>query len=611
MTMLADRPYQPIEAYALLSNCRGCALVARDGSIDWACLERFDADPVFSRLLDRQRGGYFAIQPNAPFETARLYLSRTNILETTFTTGTGVVSLHDFMMAPESDKAHPRLVRLVTGISGTVPMIAQYRPLLGFAEAFALLSILERRVVADGHPALVADVPFAADATGAVARFELTGGEARHFALFAEDDAADDIDPRALMETARRSWAGWTESAAYDGPLEHELLRSALVLKALTYTPTGAIVAAATTSLPEEIGGIRNWDYRFCWIRDACLSFYVLKKFGMIAEAEGFFQFIAGLSAREGGGLKPLYDVAGASDLTERSIAHFEGWRASAPVRHGNEAAEQHQSDAYGQVLDLLHLYASLGGTIDDDARAQGETLADFSAAHWHETDAGLWEPRKPEQHYLHSKIMNWVALDRAIRLFGERPDWCRERDRIVALVNGEGIHAEGYYPQFVGSDDVDAALLIAPMVGFPVDEAAFARTVDTIIARLGHGHLVYRYRNDDGLPGHEGTFLICAFWLVDALAWLGRAEEARTRFEALRSLQNDVGLFSEEVDEDGRFLGNFPQAFSHLAFIHSALILDLFAHGGREALRGTYADRSLRETASRRAIRIVTPART
>ncbi|WP_298964170.1 glycoside hydrolase family 15 protein [uncultured Methylobacterium sp.] len=610
MTDPAARPYRPIEDYALLGNCHGCALVARDGSIDWACLERFDADPLFSRLLDRTRGGFFAIQPEAPFETARIYLPGTTILETSFTTPDGIVVLRDFMVAPEAGRALPSLVRIVSGVSGSVAMRAVHRPLAGFAAAFGALSPVEGGVAAEGLPFLAASVPFALEENRAVARFALAAGTEQVFALHAtRSAAADSPAPGDLMEATRRAWAGWSAAAAYDGPDADALLRSALTLKALTYAPSGAIVAAATTSLPEEIGGVRNWDYRFCWIRDACLSFYVLKKFGMVAEAEAFVRFVGTLAERDEGGLKPLYAIAGESDLREHEVAHFEGWRASAPVRYGNEAAEQHQSDAYGQVLDLLHLYSSLGGTIPETMRAQAIRLADYAAAHWHETDAGLWEPRKPERHYLHAAIMNWVALDRAIRLFGERPDWCRERERIVARVNGEGIHPDGYYPQSIGGDDPDAALLIAPMVGFPVDEAAFARTVEVVIDRLGHGPLVYRYRNDDGLPGHEGTFLICAFWLVDALAWLGREEEARTRFTALRALQNDVGLYAEEVAEDHTFLGNFPQAFSHLAFIHSALVLDLYAHGGREAVRGTYADRTLRETAARRVTRVAPEA--
>lgn len=596
-----ERPYQPIEAYALIGNCEGCALVARDGSIDWACLERFDAEPTFSRLLDRRRGGHFTIRPAGRYETTRQYLSRSNILETTFTTRDGFVTLHDFMVGPEGGPDRPRLVRRVSGMSGQVPMVVAYRPFAGFVERFARPAIDGGRVVTPGCPSLLADVALAPDGDGATVRFTLAAGQERSFSLYTDTLPKAPPDTRTLMERTRKAWVLWTQDAAYTGPLADELIRSALVLKALTYAPTGAIVAAATTSLPEEIGGIRNWDYRFCWIRDACLSFYVLKKFGMLREAEAFFGFVTDLCERAEGRLRPLYSVAGEGNLTETTIAHFEGWRGSAPVRAGNEAAEQHQADAYGQVLDLLYLYTRLGGTLPEAMQGHGARLADISAAHWHRPDAGLWEPRKPEQRYLHAAIMNWVALDRAIRLFGPRENWCRERDRIVACVNREGIHRDGYYPQYLGGDDVDAALLMAPMVGFPVDEAAFARTVDVVIERLGRGHLVYRYRNDDGLPGHEGTFLLCAFWLVDALLWLGREEEARTRFNALRALQNDVGLYAEEAAEDGTFLGNFPQAFSHLGFIHSALMLDLFEHGGRAAVQGTYADRSLRETALRR----------
>ncbi|WP_019997693.1 glycoside hydrolase family 15 protein [Aureimonas ureilytica] len=605
MSGTCERPYQAIENYALLSNCHGCALVARDGSIDWACLERFDDAPTFSRLLDAGRGGWFAVRPEGSFETERLYLPHTNILQTNFTTKTGALTIHDFMLAPCPDETMPSLVRIVAASAGEVRLEVSYRPLEGFAEAFGDLSLSPGRIEGEGIVCIERGMPgeFRLEDGRALANFMLKAGEEVAFALFPDGTQADwPCPPHDLMDMARRAWVNWSTDAAYDGPLRDELLRSALTLKALTYKPSGAIIAAATTSLPEEIGGIRNWDYRFCWIRDACLSFYVLKKFGMVDEAEAFFGFMMSLAEREGGGLKPLYAIEGEADLTEHEIAHFEGWRGSRPVRHGNEAAEQHQSDAYGQVLDLLYLYDRLGGTLDDKARTQAVALADFSAAHWHEKDAGLWEPRKPEEHYLHAAIMNWVALDRAIRLFGEREDWCRERDRIVERINGEAVHRQGFYPQYIGSNDVDAALLIAPMVGFPVDEAVFERTVDRIIDELGRGHLVYRYRNDDGLPGHEGTFLICAFWLVDALLWLGREEEARTRFEALRALQNDVGLFAEEVAEEGHFLGNFPQAFSHLAFIHSALLLDLYAHGGREALQGTYADRTLRETAQRKA---------
>jgi len=604
------RPYQPIEAYALLSNLHGCALVARDGSIDWACLDRFDGAPAFSRLLDAGRGGHFAIGPQGGFESGRAYLPGTKVLETTFTTAGGVLRLTDFMPSPAA--GHPLLVRLLEAVSGEVAVEAAYRPLAGFAEAFGELrvtasgatgsSVTGSSVVGVGVPELRSDAAFLVEDGRAVARFVLREGEERRFTLHGPGGPAGASPaPRELLEATRQAWSGWAGQSVYDGPLADDLIRSALTLKALTYAPSGAMIAAATTSLPEEIGGVRNWDYRFCWIRDACLSFYALKKLGMVREAEAFFGFVASVPERDGGGLRPLYAIAGEADLAEVEIAHFEGWRGSRPVRHGNEASEQHQSDAYGQVLDLLDLYERLGGTIPGALRERGIRLADIAAGLWERPDAGLWEPRRPEQRYLHAAVMNWVALERAGRLFGERPRWREERERIVAWVNGEALHPDGYYPQYQGGDEVDAALLLAPMVGFPVDEAAFARTVDAIVGRLGHGALLYRYRGDDGLPGHEGTFLICAFWLVDALAWLGREEEARTRFAALRALRNDVGLFPEEIAEDGTFLGNFPQAFSHLGFIHSALVLDLLAEGGPEALRGGYADRTLRGTGARR----------
>ncbi|GBQ93033.1 glucoamylase [Acetobacter nitrogenifigens DSM 23921 = NBRC 105050] len=599
------RSYRPIEDYALLSNCEGSALVARDGSIDWACLQSFDAAPTFSRLLDRLRGGYFILQPVGNFETTREYLGRTNILATTFIHGDGIVTVHDFMARPGPSRERPCLVRHLVGISGRVPMIVRFRPLDGFSTTPDTISRAENGLTVGGRLSLGSELDFEISEGEAIACFDVTATQWHSLLLYLGDLPVTPPDVPALMDYVRAAWTRWSSGAAYTGPLSGELNRSALVLKALVYTPTGAIVAAATTSLPEEIGGIRNWDYRYCWIRDACLSFYVLKKFGMTQEAEHFFGFISTL-VNDDDLLRPLYGVRGeTTELTEHEIAHFEGWQGSAPVRHGNKAAEQHQADAYGQLLDLFHFYDQLGGKLTSVMQKHAIRLADIAAAHWRRPDAGLWEPRKPEQRYLHAAIMNWVALDRAIRLFGERPQWTRERDAIVACVNGAAVHAEGFYPQYIGSDDVDTALLIAPLVGFPVDRRIFEKTVNKIIDRLGHGHLVYRYRNDDGLPGHEGTFLICAFWMVDALLWLGREKEARARFEALRALQNDVGLYSEEISENGSFLGNFPQAFSHLAFVHSALLLDLFEHGGQAAITGAYADRALRETPTRRAPKI------
>ncbi|SUE63133.1 glycoside hydrolase family 15 protein [Roseomonas gilardii] len=606
------RPYQPIEHYALIGNCHGAALVARDGAIDWCCLERFDAPPAFSRLLDRRRGGFFELCPEEEFEVSRSYLPQTNILETTFATASGMARLIDLMLPPQEEgegAPGPELVRILSGVSGRLRFRLCFRPLPGFATAFPPLRVEGHRAMAEGCPSLLSDEPLVLEDEGAVARFTLSGGGHAAFRLFRAGAATveDRVDVYDRLERARQGWISWSGTRSYHGPLQDDLVRSALVLKALTYEPSGALVAAPTTSLPEEIGGIRNWDYRFCWLRDSCLAFYALKKFGHVEESERFFGFVRKLSMRDDGGLRPLYAIDGRGEgLEEHEIAHFEGWCGSAPVRAGNGAADQHQADVYGQLLDLVHLRTRLGGELDEEACGQIVRVADYVARVWREPDNGLWEPRLPPTRYLHAVLMNWVALDRAIHLLGEREEWRAARDAIVAEVNDPGVHPHGgYLTQSFGGDAVDASVLLAPMLGFPVDEAVFNRTVDEIIRQLGHGALVYRYRTEDGLPGHEGTFLLCAFWLVDALAWLGREEEARQRFDALRALANDVGLFPEEIAEDGTFLGNFPQAFSHLGFLHSAMVLDLLRHGGRDAVRGTYADRTLRETPSRRVVRL------
>lgn len=601
----AGRDYRPIADYAFLGDGHGSALVARDGSIDWAALPRFDAEPVFSRLLDRRRGGFFQVRPAEACTVTRAYRPGTMILETRFRTARGEVLLTDALVAgPPSGQGPDRLLRRVEGLVGEVVMVARHQPLAGFATAFPALRLTPGLVDMAEGPSLATDVEFSPAGEAALARFTLAAGAARHFLLGDAASAAQELPGfQALLDEAARRWGEWSRGATYAGPWREMVERSALVLKGLTYTPTGAMVAAATTSLPEEVGGIRNWDYRFCWLRDSCLAFYALKKHGQVREAQAFLDFVLGLCRGENGRLPPLFDITGSRGMAEEEVAHFEGYRGSRPVRNGNEAAEQHQLDVYGQVLDLIHFHHSIGGAVEGALRDTAIALADLVAREWREPDAGLWEPRQPEQHYVHAALMNWVALDRAIRCLGAREHWLRERQAIEEAIRREGVHpARGHLTQVMGGEDVDAALLLAPMLGFPLDDAVLERTVDAVIARLGHGPLVYRYKTEDGLPGHEGTFLLCAFWLVDALLALGREREARERFAALVAMANDVGLYAEEIGEAGEFLGNFPQAFSHLGLIHSALVLDLYEAGGREAVRGSYADRALRETRNRLA---------
>lgn len=604
------RDYRPISDYAFIGDCHGSALVASDGSIDWCCLDRFDAEPVLSRLLDSRRGGFFLVTTETEARARRRYKPATNILETRIETEQGEVTVTDFMPVRRADEvptgdyttltAPHWLVRIVEGVRGSVPMLARYRPLPGFASIVPELRIREGHVTAPGCPPLAGETSFALDGEVAVSRFLIAEGERRCFIL--GEGAPHGHALGRVAETWRditsEFWTEWSSHVSYGGRYREAVLRSSLVLKALTYAPTGALVAAATTSLPEEIGGVRNWDYRYCWLRDACFALYAMKKLGLVDETSAFFEFMIRVSAESRPRLLPLYGVGGETDLDERKIDHFEGYRGSGPVRAGNEAVEQHQLDVYGQLLDLMYSFVRLGGSLDEEVRDLGVELADYVANHWREPDAGLWEPRIEERRYVHSAIMAWVAVDRAVRLFGERPAWVEARRAIADDVRSNATHPrEGFLTQAIGFEDADAAVLVAPMVDFPLDDELLSRTVDAAIERLGAGPLVYRYKNEDGLPGEEGTFLVCAFWLVDALLALDRGEEARRRFEDLLALANDVGLYSEEIAEDGTFLGNFPQAFTHLGLLQTALVLDLYETHGVEAVRGTYADRALRDT--------------
>jgi GH15 family glucan-1,4-alpha-glucosidase len=496
------------------------------------------------------------------------------------------------------------LVRIVEGLEGRVPMMARYRPRCAFAAGAPTIAVGAGRVDAEGCPLLAADVPFVVEGDEAVSGFDVAAGERLCFVLGADapTGAALAVAADDWLARTQAFWERWSGCVSYCGPYREAVLRSCIVLKALTYAPTGAPVAAPTTSLPETIGGVRNWDYRFCWLRDACFALYALKKLGLHDTTSAFFRFVARIARTTRPRLLPLYGIGGETDLAEREIAHPAGYRGSRPVRVGNEAVDQHQLDVYGQLLDLMYSYERLGGSLEPEVRAIAEELADYVASHWREPDAGLWEPRAPERRYVHSALMAWTALDRAIRLFGERPAWAAARADVADEIRAHGVDREGgHLVQAMGRRDLDAAVLVAPMVDFPLDDATLARTVDAVIRELGADPLVYRYRNDDGLPGHEGTFLVCAFWLVDALLALGRGEEARERFEALLALSNDVGLYAEEIGEDGTFLGNFPQAFTHLGMLQTALVLDLYDAHGVAGVRGTYADRALRDTPERR----------
>jgi alpha,alpha-trehalase len=597
--------YAPLREYALVGDCHGAALVCRDGSIDWCCLERFDAEPLFARILDAVTGGRFAIHPEETRSATRRYLPRTAILETTFKAGPAIVTLTDFMTLGPGDEAdssvsadRPKraLVRQISVSEAPARLKLEFQPRRGFSGEVMQIEAAPHGLRLDGRLRLHATLDLDMGDGGAHAVWTQAPGETHAF-LLTSDDAG--IDRSAALAHALRTetaefWRRWTGKLQYGGRYADRVARSAIALKLMMYRPTGAMVAAPTSSLPEEIGGVRNWDYRFCWPRDSAFAFYALKKLGEVEDAEAFFEFFHRACCADGPPLPPLFVIGGDGDLDETTIDHFDGYRGSRPVRRGNEAVTQHQSDIYGQLLDLMELYVRIGGMLPDDMKGPACAFADYVAGHWREPDAGLWEPRLPKRRHVHSSIMCWTALDRALRLFGENERWRRERDAILKDLVENAVHEGGYLPQVFGSPDTDAAVLVAPMVGLPIDDAVLVRTVEEVMKQLGVGPLVYRYRNDDGLPGEEGTFLVCAFWLIDALLALGRVEEARDRFEALLDLANDVGLYPEEMGPDGTFLGNFPQAFTHLGLVQSALLLDLYEARGREAIRGTHGDRAV-----------------
>jgi len=606
--MAEDSSYLPISDYGLIGDCHGAALVSRCGAIDWCCLHRFDADPLFARILDAKKGGSFVVRPVGVEKIERRYLSDTNILESTFTTSDATIVLTDFMAVRDEAGLKERdmpsvLVRMVEVRQGRATMTMSFEPRPGFGQDDVTLEMQDGVIKGVNAHRLHLDVDAQIQEDVVEAHWEQKAGETRCFILSSNGHPKlDDIGAEAqrLLHETIEYWRDWTSRTSFDGPYAANVGRSALVLKLLTYVPTGAIIAAPSASLPEEIGGIRNWDYRYCWPRDASYTFYSLKKLGHTEEADDFFRFLMDASCERELPLPPLYDIDGDAEFGEEEIDWFEGYRRSRPVNIGNEAVEQRQSDIYGQILDLMYLYKALGGKLDDRMTRFGRWLADHVAGSWRVEDSGIWEPRLPEQRFVHSAIMCWVALDRAIRLFGEEEHWKRERDAVLEDIRANAVHADGYLTQVFGGEDVDAALLVAAVVDIPVGRDVLARTVDEIIDKLGAGSLVYRYKTDDGLPGEEGTFLVCAFWLIDSLLLLDRADEARERFADILAMCNDVGLLSEEMGEDGTFLGNFPQGLTHLGLLQSALMIDLYEHHGAQGIRGTYADRALRDTQNR-----------
>jgi alpha,alpha-trehalase len=594
---VSENEYRPIRDYGFIGDAHTAALVSSDGSIDWLCWPRFDSPAVFCRLLDKGKGGHFRVGPAGRLAaSSRAYIEGTNVLATVFSTDGGRFRLTDLMPVERLNRSHEgediashyRVLRLVEGLSGEAEVEVNFRPTFDYARVEATFQHYDGGVFArGGREALALSCPaaFREDASGGVtARFRVAAGRRVWVTLtyLAGDDPAPEFDADSELEQTLEYWREWSETCTYKGPYGALVRRSALVLKLLTYEPTGALVAAPTTSLPEELGGVRNWDYRFTWLRDSSLILYALQLLGYHEEATDFFEWLDRLCIPCGNELQIMYQIDGGSHLPERTLEHLEGYRGSRPVRVGNGAFDQKQLDIYGEVIDAAYLYHErMRRPVRPELWDTLRHLADQTVERWREPDSGIWEVRGGPRHFLYSKLLCWVALDRVSRMAsgGRMPGdvklWEGTREKIRAAILAEGYDEKiGAFTQAFGEQALDACALVIPQVGFlPSNDPRVLSTVERIRERLTSHGLVYRYLNEDGLPGGEATFALCSFWLVDCLAEAGRVDEARALFEKVAGYANDLGLLAEEIDPvTGELLGNFPQGFTHLGLIRSAL---------------------------------------
>ncbi len=577
-----------IENYALLGDLESAALVNRAGAIDWLCVPRFDSQAALAALLGDAEHGTWELAPVAqPVAVSRRYRPGTLILDTRFETPHGVVVVTDFM--PVRGNGPPRLIRIAQGISGSVPMRMRLLVRPDYGATTPWVEPTPDGVVAVSGPdtfRLATPLSLKTEDATTTAEFTLRTGVRQHFSL----DWWPSHGPSPLVEDAHSAlvrteawWRAWSDRCTYDGEYREAVLTSLIMLKALTSATTGALIAAPTTSLPEDLGGVRNWDYRYCWLRDAALTLEALLTGGYVEEALAFRGFLERVATGNPADIQIMYGIAGERRLTEYELDHLPGYEGARPVRVGNAASEQFQLDVYGELVAVSYLAATRLGYVEPRAWPRWRALVDHVETVWQTPDDGIWEARGGPKHYTYSKVMAWVVFDRAIRLaesFGlDAPlaRWTATRDAIHHEVCDRGYDAErNTFTQTYDAPELDASTLTIPLVGFlPADDHRVTGTIDAVSADLASDGLVARYSTaatDDGLPGGEGQFLACSFWLVSALAANGRVEEARTLFERLLSLRNDVGLLAEEYDvEHDRQVGNFPQAFSHLGLIQAA----------------------------------------
>jgi GH15 family glucan-1,4-alpha-glucosidase len=594
--------YLPIADHGIIGDLHSVALVGTDGTIDWYCPERFDAPSVFGALLDKDKGGYYRISPAGDdWTSTQFYFPDTNVLVTRFLSPSGVAEVIGFMPIAETttEEHRHRLVRRVLGIKGEMRFKIEVEPRFDYARARHQTHVDNQGAVfaSDGLMlGLGSPIALERTADGVRGEFTLGANESASFVLEVLQGARDratysEEESRRLFVDTISFWNRWLAKSTYRGRWREMVHRSALTLKLLTYRPSGAIVAAATTSLPEQLGGERNWDYRFTWIRDASFSLYALLRLGFTEEAEAFMGWLTdrfrGPDVQHASGpLQIMYGIDGREDLREEMLDHLEGYRGSAPVRVGNGAADQVQLDIYGELIDSIYLYNKYGTPISHDAWQDVRRIIDWVAENWDGLDEGVWETRGGQQKFTYSRLMTWVAVERAIRIARQRGlpadmvRWLEVRDTIYDQIMSHCWHPEREaFVQHHKTDVLDASVLLMPLVKFisPTDPR-WLSTLDAIKDELVSDSLVYRYNaaaSPDGLEGDEGTFSICSFWYVEALARAGRLDEARLAFEKQLTYANHLGLYSEEVGPTGEQLGNFPQAFTHLALISAAVNLD------------------------------------
>ena len=597
--------YNPIESYGVIGDLQSVALIGMDGSIDWCCLPRFDSPSVFARLLDADKGGYFRICAVQDGRLKQMYMPDTNVLMTRFLSPDGVGEVTDFMPVHKRSGGTTagrtrQIVRIAKAVRRTVTFRLACFPAFDYAREPHTIEQHEWGV-RFRTPAVTLDllspVPLRIEDQGVTAEFNLQADEIAAFSLRLSDDDKAPFDAEQLLNETVRYWRGWLAHCKYTGRWREMVTRSALALKLLTYEPTGAVVAAATCSLPELIGGQRNWDYRYTWVRDAAFSVYALMRLGYTEEAGAFTRFMQECSMdeeREDGPLNVLYGIDGRHDVSEFTLDHLDGYRGSKPVRVGNGAARHFQLDIYGELMDSVYLYDKYGSALSYEMWLEVERMLDWVTQNWERADRSIWEVRGPVQHFTYSKLQCWVALDRGLRLAAKRSfpiganDWLAARDAIYRKIMTEAWNPElRTFVQYFGADAVDASALMMPLMLFvsPTDPRMIS-TIEAVRSQLVSDSLVYRYDVDkaarDGLPGGEGTFCMCTFWLVEALTRTGRIEEAQFLFEKMLTYANHLGLYGEQLSPGGETLGNFPQAFTHLGLISAAFNLNKWLDNGR-----------------------------